>query len=541
VRPAAQVAAACSGGLLYALPFVRPELAPLAFVGMAPALFALATGAPGLGSTLGLSFVAAATGAVIIGLPLLAISTVALVIQAGMMFGWPLAALGLFAVLRRRTGWPIGLLWPCCWVLCEWSWSFHSVGQISFGLSGYTQFVYPRLIQFAELTGVLGVSFLVQAVVGSLAEAAIAWWSAPVGARGHALRAPRVRIPALACAAGVLLALGWGTMRLRDTEETFGPRLALVQPAVLHDLTDASLARAQDRQLLLARVHVRPGDVDLVVFPENAVAKLIEGTPFLDQFREVSRQLKAPVLAGVWTRLEEDLKRLRDGLPEYRFYAGGRAFSRGYTSAALIDGGGIVAKYDKVHLLPFTEVLPAQELATRLGLLDRYRELFVSILGYVGTGVPAEKITLLRAPGLADVPFWTPLCFELADARLAREAARQGARLFLNLTSEGDLGPQIYWNTMAISVLRAIELRTGVARCGNMGISGTIDPWGRQRHHLRGRRGALWGEPGVLKTRAPLGTGRPTFYARFGDWPVAGCAGVLIAACVTAVARKRDG
>ena len=146
---------------------------------------------------------------------------------------------------------------------------------------------------------------------------------------------------------------------------------------------------------------------------------------------------------------------------------------------------------------------------------------------------------LLHIPGVDDAPMWTPICFEQIDTRLAREAAMKGARTFVNITSEGDLGRQIYWNTLAIAVLRAVELRVGVARCGNMGISGIIDPWGRQTHHLRGKSGALWGEPGVLKARVPLGDGKPTLYARAGDWP-AGASGMVLMFAMIAALRRRS-
>jgi apolipoprotein N-acyltransferase len=58
---------------------------------------------------------------------------------------------------------------------------------------------------------------------------------------------------------------------------------------------------------------------------------------------------------------------------------------------------------------------------------------------------------------------------------------------------------------------------------------------------LRGKSGALWGEPGVLKARLPVGPASPTVYARLGDWP-AGAAALLLALAILAAwrARKAD-
>jgi apolipoprotein N-acyltransferase len=531
-----RIAAAAAGGVLYGLPFFEPPLAVFAFVGLAPALFVLATGDGGFRRVLGSSFVAAAAAGIMIGLPLVTISVVALFIQGGMKLAWPLSALVLFAVLRRRTGWPIGLLWPCCWVLCEWSWSFHSIGRMPFGLSGYTQFIYPRLIQFAELTGVLGVSFLVQAVVGSLAGAAVAWASAPTGSRCVALRSPGALVPAIAAGTAIVLALAHGTARMWNTVVTPGPRVALIQPAITHDLDIKRQRLVQYRQMALAET-LRPGEVDLVVFPENAVLHYIEDSPFLPEFRDLSRRLATPLLVGVLGRPR--------ALPKDGFYdlvrMGNRTFEPATNSAAIITRDGVGNRYDKIHLIPFSEKVPAEHLFNWLGMLDGYRRFIVGTLGYIGMTVPGREVQLLRIPGRNDAPFWTPICFEQIDTDLAREAARRGARFFVNITSEGDLGSQIYWNTLAVAVLRAIELRVGVARCGNVGISGIIDPWGRQTHHLRGRTGALFGEAGVLKARVPLGDGRATIYARAGDWPAGLSGGMVALALIAGLRRRRRG
>jgi apolipoprotein N-acyltransferase len=183
--------------------------------------------------------------------------------------------------------------------------------------------------------------------------------------------------------------------------------------------------------------------------------------------------------------------------------------------------------------------VPGERLFASIGKLQQYRRFIVARLGYMGRAVPGDRVHLLRIPGFEHAPMWTPVCFEQADARLAREAARQGARFFVNLTSEGDLGPQIFRNTEAIAVLRAIEMRVGIARCGNVGITAMIDPWGRRTHVLRGKTGALWGEPGVLTARVPMGSGRPTLYTRFGDWPAGASALVLLAALGTTIQRRR--
>lgn len=500
---------------------MEPALAPLAFVGMAPALFALSAGPARFARTMALSWVAAGTFVFLVGLPLLSISFGAVVILPSLILPWPWAALLVFSVLRRHTGWPMGLLWPCCWVLAEWGSSFHSVGALAFGLSGYTQAVFPRLIQFAEFTGVLGVSFLVQAIVGSLADVVVTR-----SATGSPLRVtdPRVRRPLHICGAGVLIALIWGTLRLGNVLPNPGPTLALVQPAVPHRDDDAHMRLVQLRQLGLGRT-IRRGEVDLIVFPENAVLRYIEGSSYLDEFRDLSKRTATPLLVGVAARPRQPP----------RFAKPGARYA--HNSAAIITGDGVVERYDKLHLMPFSEQVPAEPFFSAIGQLEGYRRFIVARLGYHGTAVPGEGMRLLRVPGHA-APMWAPICFEQADARLARQAALQGARYFVNLTSEGDLGPRVYRNTEAIAIMRAIELRVGIARCGNVGITATIDPWGQRTDVLRDETGAIQEGAGVLRTTVQLGTGQPTVYARLGDWPAGTSALVLVAALGSAVARR---
>jgi apolipoprotein N-acyltransferase len=525
--------AALMGGALYGLPFVDPSLGPLAFVGMAPVLMVLANGTAGALALVAVSFLTVATSAWLIALPLAQVSWLAPLLLGGFIFPWAWAGLMAFAILRRLTGSPLALLWPCCWIVAEWGWSFHSIGRLAFGLSGYTLFRWPVLIQMADMTGVLGVSFLLQAVVGALADLGLAWGARPGKA---ALRAARGSL--VAVAGFLVVGVCYGALRLAMARPAPGPRLALIQPALRHSLAPSQGRLVQYRQVGLARTHVEPGKADLVVFPENAVLGVIDETPYLREFQELSAELRAPVLVGVNTDTEANAERVRRGLPVERIRVGSRIYRPGYNSAAVITPQGIVAKYDKRHLLPFTEQVPGEAFFKAIGLLDRYHEFVTRVLGYIGDGVPGQSTRLLTVPGTAYPPYWTPVCFEQADARLARDAALQGARSFINITSEGDLGPQIYWNTTAVAVLRAVELHVGIARCGNMGITGIIDPWGRETRHLRGKRGGLWGEPGVLEARLPMGPATPTLYARLGDWP-AGAAALWLACTALAALRRR--
>jgi apolipoprotein N-acyltransferase len=515
------------GAALCGLPFVDPRFGPVAFVGLAPALVVLARrdGRSGWRGRLGWSLLLSLILTYLGALPLARAGISAMVVMGGFLTPFLLAGLLLFCWLRRRTGWPVAALWPSCWLLAEWGWSFYSVSETAVGLGGYTQFRWPAFIQIADLTGVLGVGFLVQLVVGALADLGLGLTDG-----AGTWRRPRTWAPLAVASLLVVADLGYGSYRLATARPGRGPRLAMVQPAIDHGLDEATMRLVQYRQVGLAREQIEPGEVDLVAFPENAVLKQLAGSEYLDEFQALAADLRTPLLVGAITPPPGP----RAGVHVYA-----REYFPAYNSAVIVTALGMGEKYDKIALLPFSERLPFADFFAALGLLDGYRRFVVGNQGYLPTAVPGPAVRLLRIPGRDFPPFWTPICFEQANSRLSRQAARQGARFFVNITSEGRLGPQIYWNNMAVCTLRAVEHRLAIARAGNMGITAVIDPWGRTTALLVGsRQGQPWGEGGVLQAEVPLGPDERPLFTRLGDWPVGAAVLVVLVAVVAGRGRS---
>ena len=79
----------------------------------------------------------------------------------------------------------------------------------------------------------------------------------------------------------------------------------------------------------------------------------------------------------------------------------------------------------------------------------------------------------------------------------------------------------------AHSVLRAVETRRPVLRCGNAGWSGWIDEFGSIREGRDERRRDAYisaGSQSADVTRDSRWVGRNSFYVEHGDWFVAACA-----------------
>jgi apolipoprotein N-acyltransferase len=204
----------------------------------------------------------------------------------------------------------------------------------------------------------------------------------------------------------------------------------------------------------------------------------------------------------------------------------GGVVNRAYNSIYVIGhDGSILSVYDKVHLVPFGEYLPFQDLLERLGLeqLTKVR----------GGFIPGDHRHDQSVPG---APNFLPLvCYEIIfpnDVVPDRErpgwlyrhlgryfdwpfVAGSGERpgWLLNLTNDGwfgaSAGPYQHFQQARV---RAIEEGLPLVRAANTGISAVVDPLGRVVASLP------LGVEGVLDAPLPQPIA-PTAYARLGDIP----------------------
>jgi len=186
------------------------------------------------------------------------------------------------------------------------------------------------------------------------------------------------------------------------------------------------------------------------------------------------------------------------GAPRIAGQVGGRP--KFWNSVFVIDpSGGVVATYDKFHLVPFGEYMP----------LRNYLPLDAIAAGPIdfSAGPGSRTIDL---PGLPPV---SPLvCYE---AIFPGEVVASGNRSawLLNVTNDAwfgrSAGPHQHF---AIARTRAVEEGLPLVRAANTGISAVIDPYGS----IVARLGL--GQRGILDVPLPKALVEPTLYARYGDW-----------------------
>ncbi|HEX6852505.1 MAG TPA: apolipoprotein N-acyltransferase [Candidatus Polarisedimenticolaceae bacterium] len=422
----------------------------------------------------------------------------------------------LLRTLFRRFALPRTLLVPMAWVTTEWLRSWMTVSSFDYQALGYALAPFPASIQSADVVGVHGLSFLVAAVSGLIADVGFAWRDRPEGWRASLAR------PAIAVAVAWAASLAYAAVRLTPNAAAEGPRVAVVQPNVRHTIRNTIGVHLS--QMLLTIEEIPARSADLVVWPENAILQDVKRDEvFLEDLGWLASRTGAPILLGASI-----------GTPDNPL--------RTNNSAILVDGSGsILGRYDKQILFPFSEYVPY---AGALGHFPAsVRRVYLGAIrgawGFVPNGVPGDGMRLFRLDwNGTSLPFVTLTCWEAIAPRLASEARRLGARFGVHITSEGEVGGVAHEHALRLCILRAVENRLPFVRAGNSGISCFIDSDGRIRTMLNAAGGPT-AAVGTLVDRTSIADPSPTLYARSRGLFEKACAGITLALLALAVVRRR--
>ena len=186
---------------------------------------------------------------------------------------------------------------------------------------------------------------------------------------------------------------------------------------------------------------------------------------------------------------------------------------------AIDPAGRILARYDKAHLVPYGEYLPARPILSAIGL-SRLAPGDVDF-------DPGPGPRTLTLPLVGKVGF--QLCYEIIFSGEVVDPHHR-PRFIFNPSNDawfGRWGPPQH---LAQARLRALEEGLPVLRSTPTGISAVIDADGRLLASLP------WRRPGVIDAQLPLARA-PTLFARFGNLLPFALA-LLLAAIAIAVRGK---
>ncbi len=467
---------------------------------------------------------------------------------------WPILVISLRWCRAKRI--PLVIAVPILIVGIEQSQGF-LLGGFYWHHLAYSQYANTALIQIADIFGAAGVSFLVAMVNGAIAEIINSILDArysireKTGGLKPALRTGIIwGLPVCVAVIGVTI---YGKWRINQTDKflTDGPIVSAVQTNVPQSVKQSFAAEEQilDELLDENKQCVLAG-AKLVVWPETMVQailepqvlRLLDGSHSYNQFDKLIMEHAregAYILVGAYggsPRIEENF--------DIRM-------AQKYNAAFLYtpDGNQSPQKYYKIHLVPFGEVLPFENIPFIHELLIK-----ISPYDFDYTIDPGREFTVfeMRTPDSNDTyRFSTMICYEDAVAGITRRFVldKEGNKRIdwlVNISNDGWFvrfkNDKVFASTelaqhTAICVFRAVENRVAILRSVNTGISCMIDSLGRVKDgyaagNLPKKAFDRQGVAGWFADAVPIDF-RTTFFSKYGQWLDFSCqlclAGLIIA------------
>jgi apolipoprotein N-acyltransferase len=356
--------------------------------------------------------------------------------------------------VARRLRIPMLATMPIAWAAVEWVRTYFPIG-FPWNLLGYAAYRHIQLIQFAEFTGVYGISAL------------IVFFNAVVYVVVFRRASARVQAVSLSTLTGLMIVLiGFGAWRVSELSK--GPwsgnfRVAMVQGDIPQSLKwdpnflPQSFKVYQDESVVAAHQ-----GTDLIVWPEAAAAFLFQphnqyppefvtDAAYRIALLALAKNLDDPILFGAPALAANDLN--------YGFY------NRAY----LVSGQGeVVGYYDKIQLVPFGEYVPFRPV---LGF-------FVNrVVKGFGDMIPGTEQTLFTVKG---AKLAVLICYESVFPDLTRLAVKKGADVLVNITNDAWYGKSSApYQALAMAAMRSVETKVPMIRVANTGVSAIIQPTGR--------------------------------------------------------------
>jgi len=396
----------------------------------------------------------------------------------------------------------------------------------------HSQYANITLIQTADIFGAAGLSFLIAMVNGLLAELIIA------AGRRSVLKIHNLFKAAFVCAVVIATVL-YGKWRISQSPEFIedGPLVGSVQTNVPQFVKESMTAGEEilDGMMADSAEAVKAG-AELVIWPETMVQATINN--------EFLRFLEPTSPARLF-----DSALCRHAAGNAYLLIGSHAATAGvengvpvvkerYNSAFLYrpDGRQAPERYDKIHLVPFGEVVPFRK---TFPLLYRLLMKFTPY-DYEYSLDYGRQYTVFEIAGgqrqQRNYKFAVLICYEdtvpaIAGKFALDESGNKRLDWLINISNDGWFvrfkdgkvlpSTELAQHT-ANCVFRAVENRLAVVRSVNTGISCFIDTLGRVKNGFQA--GSLpqkaferTGVAGWLLDTVPIDK-RLTFFSRYGQW-----------------------
>jgi len=409
------------------------------------------------------------------------------------------ALFGLLLALLTRSRFfanaRVLILVPVLWVGVELARAH--ITSFPWDLLGYAQIDNLPLTRIATFTGVYGLSFVV-ALVNT------------IFALGFLLpRQRRLSVALVAVLGAIALESGaavpYPTIHPDHVAQLVQVNLPILQtnwaPA-FYDQTIAQLVQLSTEGVRATQPRSNPA---MIVWPESPAPFYTNDPKFQHWMSALAQDSRAYLIVG-------SLGVNPGKKPEN---------SEVFNSAQLIEpDGGLGARYDKIHLVPFGEFVPFRHLL-------KFAESLTHDIGDFSRGNERNILPV------ADHKIGTFICYESIFPDEVLRFAQNGAELFVNISDDGWYGdygaPGQHLN---MARMRAIENGRWLLRATNNGITVSISPLGEP----------VATAPRNVRTvlQAPYSfESGTTFYTRHGDWFAHACAIISVLALIMAALSGR--
>lgn len=404
-----------------------------------------------------------------------------------------------FGLLYRQISPAVGswmiVVAPALWVTIEYTRANFFFLALPWNFIGHSQYQYLSLIQIAGLTGMYGISFLIVMVnqfLSQLPELNIRQKKDSSSVTASKFFNYKWVVPLFMIIITFAFTFFYGFQKIKLPESDASLRLALIQANVVTRNNMTKLEQKEHlqayRQLSLKAAEKAP---EIIIWPASSLPARITSTLVRQTVQQIARETGVYLLVG-GAGIEKFSTRKKSQV----------SFSNSeflYTPAGRVKG-----KYNKMRLVPFDEYLPLQDKIPWPEWVTSLKFSFIR----------GEEYTLFEVNG---AKFGTPICWENMYSNLVRRFVKAGAQFMINVTNEGYTGrTSAPYQTLAMTVFRAVENRVPVLRAATTGVSCYISPNGEIVERISDSNGDDLFVSGILVKDVPLYASK-TFYTKHGD------------------------
>ena len=306
-------------------------------------------------------------------------------------------------------------------------------------------------------------------------------------------------------------------------------RVLVGQPNISIAQKFGAMSQEEQNRRLLEQLEegLQAGPADLLIGPETVTADVvlndIPASPTWQTFRAFLEEHPGPdFLWGAVTNMHYHTPEP----PSYSSFVWEDGWREPHNTAIMLSADGRTELYFKSKLVPATEFTPYPQIFVPfdnwLSGLMKTEPIFARYSGQ-------DSISLMH---LSDgTPLGCGICYESAYGAYCADFASLGAGFLVIINNDewwgNTPGP---WQHCSFSILRAIETRRDLVRCGNSGISCFINQRGDLVSHTH------WRVPASLRGTVNLNH-ELSFYTRHGDLVGRGC--VLLSLLLLALLAGR--